>query len=188
MSNGPEFTRPMHVGEVTEEGRSFEVAAKEAECAALARRFAIAGLRSLSAEGCVRRGAGRTRFQLSGRLRAEVVQICVVTLQPLDVQLDVAFEREYATDARDEWGQAEAPGAEIVLSLDNDDAPEPLEGGVLDVGEAVAQELSLALDPFPRKPGAVFDEHEDGAPVAASADNSSPFAALASFKNAAKKR
>ena len=51
--------------------------------------------------------------------------------------------------------------------------PEPLIGGVVDLGALATEFLLLGLDPYPRKPGAVFEPPRDLKPDAG------PFAALA---------
>ena len=77
---------------------------------------------------------------------------------------------------------AKAPtAAEIAIDIEADDAPEPLVAGGVDVGEAVAERLALALDPYPRKPGASFDTPPEE-PGDASESRPNPFAALEKLK------
>lgn len=191
-SDATGFSRPFQVGEITEEGRPFTATASPAECRALASRFGLVAVMELTVDGSVRRKARRTRYHLSGHLRARVVQTCVVTLEPVEAQLDVPLEADYATDLRDEWGEQgdQPPGAEIVLSLADGDAPEPIVGGVLDVGEAAAQELALALDPFPRAPGAGFAGYGTNEPRQSDHDEekASPFAGLADLRKKAARK
>jgi uncharacterized metal-binding protein YceD (DUF177 family) len=102
---------------------------------------------------------------VSGRLEAEIVQTCVISLTPFAGRVEDAFEARFTT-------MPPVAGDEIVLDLDSDD-PEPVENGIIDIGELVAQFLSLALDPYPKAPGAALKPSE--APVLAT---TSPFAAL----------
>ena len=101
-----------------------------------------------------------------GRLSAEVVQDCVVTLEPVTQ----AVEEEVALRI---LGPEEEPS-------DDPDAPDeiPAEGDSVDVGEAIAEQLSLALDPYPRAPGAALPGGEEGL----EATPTGPFAGLASLK------
>jgi uncharacterized metal-binding protein YceD (DUF177 family) len=166
-----ELSRRIALASVSDSGEHFRIDATESERQALARRFELVELRSLRAEGVLTvTGHGR-RARLEGRLQAEVVQSCVVTLEPVPAEIDESFVRLYSADAGD------APAA---VDLEADDPPDPIVGGGIDVGEAVAEELGLALDPYPRAPGAVL-ESPDGAGEAAEGAETrreSPFAAL----------
>lgn len=143
-----EFPRPV----VADERRGrvrFAVEAGEAERAALARRFSLPGIGRLACSGTLSPGAGG-RWRLRARLDAEVTRICVVSLEPFAARVEEEFEIRFAAPA-DGDGEAELDiGAE-------DDEPLP-PGGELDVGEIAAQQLSLALDPFPRAPGAAWTD------------------------------
>jgi uncharacterized metal-binding protein YceD (DUF177 family) len=101
-------------------------------------------LTALTGTGLVRPAAGG-RWTLEGRISAEVVQACVVSLEPVHSTVADSFEIAFAPMDEDET-------AEIDLTADPDTEPLPSDGK-LDVGEIVAQQLSLALDPFPRAPG-----------------------------------
>jgi uncharacterized metal-binding protein YceD (DUF177 family) len=139
----PEFSRMMALDE-RHAHRRFRIEATSEECAAIARRLDLLTLRRLHAEGAVRAGAGG-RWTLSGRLGADVVQACVVTLDPVLATVEDAFEIAFAPmDERED--------DEVDLT-DTDVEPLPADG-LLDVGEIITQQLSLALDPFPRAPDA----------------------------------
>lgn len=157
-----ELSRIVRLDRVPARGMDLDVQASETERAALARRFELLELPALSAEVSVRPGMGGV-WTVSGRLRAEVVQACVVTLEPVPQSIDETFDLRFAAGAAG--------------SSDDPDAPEPLEGDTIDVGAIVADHLSLALDPFPRAPGATYEpapEPEDAKP--------NPFAALEQLK------
>lgn len=137
-----EFARPIALDE-RQGHRRFAISATVAECAAIAARLDLLELRRLEAEGALRAAAGG-RWTLSGRLSAEIVQACVVTLEPVAATVEDKFEIGFAP--MDESDEDE-------IDLTEADA-EPLPAdGVLDIGEIVTQQLSLALDPFPRAPG-----------------------------------
>lgn len=163
MTGVGEFTRRIETGRLLRGTAVYNIAATEAERAALMRRLDLAGLGRLEAQVRIESLAGGF-IRLSAHLTAEVVQACVVTLDPVASTIDEAFALLYG------------PSAETSeLVLDGETEPiEPLEGEVIDIGEAVAQQLSLALDPFPRRAGA--SRHLSGAERAAE----SPFAVLAS--------
>jgi len=112
------------------------------------------------------------RVHVKGRVQARIGQTCVVTLDPIendiDEEVDLIFAPpeqipELAETADDDGG----------VALEMEDPPEPIENGIIDLGRLATDALYLAIDPYPRKPGAVF------APQVAAADPADhPFAAL----------
>jgi uncharacterized metal-binding protein YceD (DUF177 family) len=159
----PEFSRPVRLGRIGFEPYRQEIAASEAERAALAERFDLVALDRLSAVvELVRRGPDT--ILLRADFAAEFSQNCVVTLEPVEGTVADRFSLLYGPPQREE-----ALGA----TLEEDVAFEPLLGEEIDIGEAVAQEFSLALPPFPRLPDAEPEEVES-----ADCDIAGPFAAL----------
>jgi len=160
----PEFSRPFRLESLGHATVVERLAATAAERAALARRLGLQSLDRLEAELALAWRAGGTVLTVTGRFQAAVVQRCVITLEPLPVSLDEPIALDFATHPA-------VPGEEPL----DPDAPEPLPPGGLDLGEEVAQALSLALDPYPRKPGAVL-------PAAAGEPAEGPFAKLKGLK------
>ncbi|WP_421998288.1 YceD family protein [Reyranella sp.] len=134
-------------------GAALEIAPTESERAALAKRFGFLGLPAFSARVTVDSRPG-ARIVVEGRLRGRIVQACVLTLDPVTQDLDDAFRVVFQRDLEDEH---DPESGEAVLSAQVD-APEPLDGNVLDVGEIVAEQLSLAADPYPRRPGVNLED------------------------------
>ena len=165
MSNNFEFSRPIDVHRLRPAGGAYEIAASLLECAALAKRFDLLTLDRLEARVQLTAIAGGF-YRLSAALQADLTQSCVVTLEPVKSRVAEEFALLYG--AVDEQ-------KEVVLD-GNSETVEPIEGGMIDIGEAVAQQLSLALDPFPRAPGAPAPS--DTA-VSESQRLDSPFAVLA---------
>jgi uncharacterized metal-binding protein YceD (DUF177 family) len=132
---------------------ALDIAASDGERAALAKRFGFLGLPAFSARVTIDRRPGG-RVVVEGRLRGKIVQACILTLDPVTQDLDETFRivfRQDLTEERDpESGEA--------LVSPQSDAPEPLSGNLLDVGEIVAEQLSLAADPYPRRPGAKLED------------------------------
>ena len=145
----PEFSRPLPLGAVPQSGRRLSLEATPAECAALAARFDILTLDSLAAElQLTVEEEGTVRVE--GRITASLAQACIVTLEPVAQQVDheVAFRLLPP-------GREPQDGPD---DLDEIDCPD----GVADLGEAVAEQLALALDPYPRAPDAELpDEATD---------------------------
>lgn len=139
----PELHRPVAVDRIGLRGMNVVVQATPAECMALAGRMGIPAVRSLTCRfRVVRDAAGR--FVAQGHLTACVVQTCVVSLDDFSAELQERFRIRFV------------PDGEETDALDPADPVDELgyQGGVLDLGEAAAQQLGLALDPYPRRPGA----------------------------------
>ncbi len=157
----PEFHRPLEIARVPPDGSAETLAAEPDECAALARRLGLHAVISLAATLDVmpwrRKGA-----KVTGAVRAEIVQTCVVSLDDFTASVREPVERYYLPPGL-------STGAE-----DEDDADE-IVNGVVDLGELVSETLALSIDPYPRKPGVAFQpaaEPDGPSPV-------SPFTALA---------
>jgi uncharacterized metal-binding protein YceD (DUF177 family) len=169
-----ELRRPLPLGLVGPAGREEVIEADAAERAALARRFRIPSVGRLRAELHLRPepdGAVLAR----GRLEAAVTQECVVTLEPVAQAIDQPLALRLLP-----------PGREPADGPEDLDEVESGADGVADLGEAVAEQLALALDPYPRAPGAELpaeaaeagsEEGEATAPGPAA-----PFAALAGLR------
>jgi len=142
----------------------------------------VAGLReilSASASIDVTPNSGG-RFHVAGRVRARIGQICVVTLDPIENDIDEPIDLIFAPpeqipDLADLVDDAAESEAEVP------DPPEPIENGMIDLGRVATDAMFLAIDPYPRKPDAVFE------PLVVAADpEDHPFAALKALKLDAK--
>ncbi|NLI26645.1 MAG: DUF177 domain-containing protein [Acetobacter sp.] len=142
--NNPEFSRRVAAGRVGIHGLDMKVAATEAECRALAKRFGLPAILSLTCQFRLTEVPGHT-IQGEGRLHARVVQNCVVTLDEFTEQVRENFTVRFMPVSRIVSGQHEDPDSPDVI---------PFEGDSLDLGEAAAEQLGLILEPYPRRPGA----------------------------------
>jgi Large ribosomal RNA subunit accumulation protein YceD len=161
---------PVRRDDVPEKGLHLELVADEATRTAVAGIAGVRGVSRLTATFDVARQGGG--LKVTGEVAATVEQTCVVTLEPMTTDLrdsiDLAFVPPRADERADETDEEFDPGAE--------DEPEPLVEGTADLGVAATEFLLLAIDPYPRKPGAVFEppKTEDSGPH--------PFAALVALK------
>jgi uncharacterized metal-binding protein YceD (DUF177 family) len=172
--NRPEFSRPLPVDRNAPPQHSFSIEATEAERKALAKRFGLVSLEALQAQGTLESFDDGRRARLTARFTAQVTQSCVVTLEPVSATLDETFTLDYDADADPAaLSEPEIP-ENLELFLEEPDPPDPLVGGLVDVGEAVAEHVALALEPYPRAPGVAFE-----VPSAESTAEDSPFKALA---------
>ena len=166
------FNRMVKLDAVGAMGLEYSFIAEPGECAALATRYeilAVAGLRATA--DLERPGAGavaRVHFV------ADVVQSCVITLEPVEARIDQRFEVKFMP--QDGAKSVENSGAAEQSVLAGDVAP--IRDGVFDLGAVVAEYFSLAIDPYPRKPGIEFiaADYNDGETV--DSDERRPFSAL----------
>jgi hypothetical protein len=160
---------PVAAEEIPDTGQRFDLIADGPVRAAVAK---VAGLRDLprfeAHFDVARRGAGG--LHVAGKISATVGQTCVITLEPLANEIEETVDLLYepSSPVTETEDQAEPRLRDAKL-----DDPEPLVGGVVDLGALATEFLILGLDPYPRKPGAIFE-----APPEGKAD-SGPFAALA---------
>jgi uncharacterized metal-binding protein YceD (DUF177 family) len=123
----------------------YEIEANAAERAALARRFGLISLPRLTADVRLRRLRGSV-YEMNATLEAIVVQECSISLEPFEAAVRERFTLEYRPEA-----DPSLPPVEDLEDI------EFLSGDSIDIGEAVAQQLSLSIDPYPRAPGAVLE-------------------------------
>ncbi|MGN6375130.1 MAG: YceD family protein [Sphingomonas sp.] len=149
----PEFSRPERLDTIGTRERAVTIEATPKERAALAERFGLAALDNLSADLVVRRES--RGILVNGRVRAAVTQSCVVTDEPVPATIDEPVELlfvEAVPDGSDE--EIELGEAELDTL--------PITGGSIDLGEAAAETVALALDLYPRAPGAAEVLREAG--------------------------
>ena len=172
--------RTLAAADVAPAGTHVVFAATEAERTALAAAAEVPSVESLSAEVVVRPWSGEG-FAVTGRVRAKLTQTCVVSLEPIATEVDEEIDVKLVPPEEMAKYEIEPDeNGEIDLDASMLDLPEPMEGGVIDVGAIVAEHFILAIDPYPRKPGAVFDAEAAG--VGDGREALSPFAALAKLK------
>lgn len=175
-TDGPNpWSVPLAVAQIPDTGmhRAFEANANE--CQALAD---LGGLREVQSANAsldltpMREG----RVHVVGRVRARIGQTCVVTLDPIENDIDEAIDLIFAPPEQipalaDLVDDAAESDAEIP------DPPEPIVGGIIDLGRLATDALFLGVNPYPRKPDAVFD-----LPVIPDDPEDHPFAALKALK------
>jgi len=180
-SQSPEFSRTVVADRIRDDEVTEIIEASPAERGALAERFELEAIDRLIATVRLKRVRGGQMIRVLGTLDADVVQTCVVTLEPVRNHVADQFEALFAPPhlVPDE-------SSEIDVDLE-EDLPESLQNGRIDIGELTAQHLSLALDPYLRCPGIEFESQTEGeAPPEAKVDpepvRENPFASLAKIK------
>jgi uncharacterized metal-binding protein YceD (DUF177 family) len=165
----PPWSVPVAIHEVPETGRHFDLVADERTRAAIAEIAELTGVPRLEASFDVTRH-GREGLRVLGRVSATVGQACVVTLEPVENEIDEPIDLVFTPAA--------PPGSDTEVEVPLEDAPEPLVGGAVDLGALATEFLILGIDPYPRKSDAVFES-----PAAGDLEEEAhPFAALAALR------
>jgi hypothetical protein len=172
MTNKPDpWSVPVTVAQIPEAGLHRDIEADAVEREAMAE---LAGLREiLSAHAALDvtpKSGGRVH--VGGHVRARIGQTCVVTLDPIENEIDEPIDLIFAPPEQipqlaDLVDEAAESDGEIP------DPPEPIVNGVIDLGRLATDALFLGIDPYPRRPDAVFEP-----PVVAVDPEDHPFAAL----------
>lgn len=168
--NSP-WSYPVRLAEIDRGPQTLDLAPDHHTRARIAKVVGVDALNSLDAKVTLKPWLDGA--ELAGRITANVTQICGITLDPFQSPIETTFTVRVLPA-----GSKNAPGPEtheLVVDPDAEDPPEVLEGDVVDVGTHVLEYLALEVDPFPRKPGAVFESPEPPVVI-------SPFAALAALK------
>ncbi len=180
MTDKPDPWRvPVAVEQISETGLHRDIEADEAIREGIAE---LGGLREVLAARAsldVTPMSGG-RFHVEGRVRARIGQTCVVTLDPIENDIDEPIDLIFAPPEQiPEMADLVEEAAESDVEIP--DPPEPIENGVIDLGRVATDALYLAVDPYPRKPDAVFEP-----PVVAEDPEDHPFAALKALQLDAK--
>jgi uncharacterized metal-binding protein YceD (DUF177 family) len=169
--NAPEFSRPVRLDQVPRlAGEQQHIVADEAERAALIRRFKLAALERLEADYVLTSENGA--LVARGTARASLAQPCVATAEPVAEEIDTPFTLRFVRTA-------DAEAEEEVELSDEDCDTLFFDGESIDMGEAVAETVALALTPYPRSPDADRYLREIGV---LSEEEASPFSALLALK------
>lgn len=176
-----EFSRPVDVTSFGSKGRHFKFEATEDERRALAVRYLVLSVDHLEVK-CKIAPARKGSFKLEGTFDAALTQACGISLEPVEDKISGSFAVTLQQGVRQ--NRKETP--EIEFSLDEEDT-EYMDSNLIDVGEVIAQHLSLEINPYPRKEGATGKElgqeiikEED---VDLQREKKNPFAVLKSLKH-----
>ena len=166
------FSRLVRVDALPREGQVVTIEATPAEREELASFYRLPAIAALTAT--LRLDPwGRGGARVTGAVHGELTQVCVVSLEPfpaiVDEDVDVRFAPQTVANSRSTAAQQTE-----TFSLADEDEPDPVIDGKIDLGALTAEFFALGLDPYPCKPGAILDEERTN-----SEPTDSPFAALA---------
>lgn len=167
----PVWSHPLVVADIPEEGEDLTLVPDDETRAALARFSNVIAVPKLSAQLHLQPdGAGGA--VVTGELDATVRQTCVVSLEPFDNKVHEEIALRFAPEG------AAASNPDPDIDMEEADPSDTIRNGVIDLGAMVSEFLVLGIDPYPKKPGAVFTPPESAGDEAANR----PFAALAKLK------
>jgi hypothetical protein len=163
------------VAQIPEIGLSRELVADQTTRETMARIASLREIFSARATFDVKPESGG-KVHVTGKLNARIGQTCVVTLDPIENEIEEVIDLTFApSDQIVE--RADRDDQEGESGIEAEDQLEPIESGVIDLGRLATDVLYLAIDPYPRKPGAVFEPH-----ITADDPKDHPFAALKALK------
>lgn len=185
MSQIPEteFSRPFKLSELGAKEVIRELSAGTEERRALAERFELLSLDHLQGTLRLKKVKAGRGLHLSGTIKAGVVQQCVVSLEPIETEIEEEVFQDFDLLSEDEL-EVPQGGSADELAFDPVEDREPLNGNMIDLGEFLAQQMAVSLPPYPRKPGVELEQNQWGsAEVEAEAeDKASPFSKLKDLK------
>jgi hypothetical protein len=162
------FSRILRIDSLPRDGQTVELEANASEREELARFFKLPSIEALTASLKVRRTAGGAR--VIGRVLGQLTQTCVVSLEPFPAAVDEEVDVRFAPI--DDKAQRRTEDEPLTVSMSEEDEPDPLIDGKIDLGALAAEFFALGLDPYPRKPGIAFEPQKEDA-------DDPPFAGLA---------
>ena len=166
-----EFSYLIKAGQIKDQPHEYHLSASQTQCDALARRFDLPAIARLD-------GHFRLKHERAGIIaaalimRADITQMCVVTLEPFAEHIEEETNLRFVPMATPRHADAETDSEEDITP-ESFDSPDEIffEHDQIDLGAALSEQLALALDPYPRKPGAAL-------PDEATDESANPFAVL----------
>jgi uncharacterized metal-binding protein YceD (DUF177 family) len=168
----PPYSLNFDLGSLGDAEKTVTLSPSASERVAIASWAGVDALDAFSARVTLRR-SGESAYDLAGNFAADVTQSCVVTLEPVRAHLEGDIERHYRVlppRARRRSDPDDMPAGD-------DDGDEVLESTMVDLAQPVLEDLLLAIDPYPRAPGAAFEAPADPDKPA------NPFAVLGKLKS-----
>ena len=182
MNATSDFNFLVDCNRLQENGKTVKTEANESERAALANRLELLSLDCLELKAFVSRKSNEIVL-VNCNFKADYKQKCVVTLKPLKKKSDCSFERIYSSQINKNFEHESDPQEDYFEDSEEfQDIPDPLINGFINLGESVAEQFSLEIDPFPRTKGVNFVRFSTHQGVQISERSANPFAILKQLK------
>jgi len=179
LNEGQEFSYLVKVGHVSHNPVQVHVEADERERLGLAEIWHVEAVNRLAADLQIARWK-KDGVRIKGQVSGEIVQSCVVTLEPVVSRIDQEIDQIFVPEGS-KLARIVLDGAgEMVLDPDGPDLPETFVGDTIDAGALIAELAALDIDPYPKKEGVRFSGHIESEPEEDA--KPSPFAALKDWK------
>jgi uncharacterized metal-binding protein YceD (DUF177 family) len=172
MTEGNPFSRLARIDTLLREGQIITIEATPEEREQLASFYKLPTVDGLTATFRLEPW-GRGGAHVTGAVHGELTQVCVISLEPFPATVDEDVDVRFAVETAANRASASTKESET-FSLADEDEPDPVIDGKIDLGALAAEFFALGLDPYPRKPGALLDDDS-----ADSEPKDSPFASLA---------
>ncbi|GAC1042614.1 YceD family protein [Rhizobium sp. No.120] len=173
------FSYPVKVGHISANPVDVHIEADDRELVGLAALWNVLSVGKLEADLKISRWK-RDGVRIKGNVKAKIVQACVVTLEPVESDIDEDFEHIFVPEDSKLARAPSVDAGEMILDPDGPDLPETFTGDTIDAGAVVAEFAALAIDPYPRKPGVEFEAHIED--TGEDDRKPSPFAVLKDWK------
>lgn len=174
------FSYLVKVGHISANPVEVTLSADAQERAGLAELWSVLEVKALDATFTVQRWK-RDGVRLKGRVKADIVQACVVTLDPVEAHIDEPVELVFVPEgSKLARMPVSSETGEVLLDPDGPDAPEIFTGDTIDAGVVAAEYAALAIDPYPRKADVDFSDHIESTDK--DDKKPSPFAVLKDWK------
>lgn len=175
------ISRAVTVSTLPTSGFPVSIDPTEAERAELADAHGLSSVDSFHADLELKRWR-KDGVRLRGTIRAKIVQECIVTLEPVVSDLDIPVDSVFLPEDSPLKRPLDDDGA-LIVDPEGPDTPETFEGGTIDVGAIAEEFFELAIDPYPRAPGAELDEASSTDDDGGEDDGDNPFARLAALRD-----
>ncbi|WP_455474774.1 YceD family protein [Bartonella sp. B30(2025)] len=173
---------PISVRSLPPKGIKVHICANQQECEHLAKNHDLVKVKHCEGKFHVF-PAKQRGVRVKGVLQAHIIQLCVITLEPLENTLceniDVIFVPSDSNWAKPEVSE---DTGELFLYVDGSDTPEVFHGDKIDIGAVMEEFFELSINHYPRKEGANMniiknsDESDEGE------KKTSPFSILKNWK------
>lgn len=173
------FSCKVKVGHISANPVTVKLSADARELVGLATLWRVDAVKRLDSELQIARWK-KDGVRIRGHVDAEIVQSCVVTLDPVETSISEEIDRIYVPEGSRLARLVLDDRGEMVLDPEGEDIPEQFSGDTIDAGDAVCEAVALAIDPYPRKPGVEFADHVES--TEADDRKPSPFAVLKDWK------
>lgn len=155
----------LDIRKIPDTGLEFILTATSEECSKLSERFEVPKIKSLRVNGRIK---GGDILKFSGEIKAKVVRKCVISMDLFEIHMDAFFKEFFSESGTDFMSEQN-----FNLDMEDETSVDLVRDGKLNIGEVVAEQFGLNLDPFPKKSGEYFEYVETEG-----AEKANPFAVL----------